>query len=377
MRYVLVGPAYPLRGGIARFNGRLYCLLRESGHTVLALNFRRQYPGLLFPGRTQEETGPDSEGVVEAYRVLDSVNPLSWVRTARMAALFRPDAAVFHHWMPFFAPCYGAVSALLRAWSHARIVWICHNLTPHERQPAGSWLNRLGLSAAHAFVVMSESVESDLLRLRPNAQYRRLLHPTDQPAEIPDRAEARRRLNLPGDVPVLLFFGYVRRYKGLDLLLAALARVLAHENVFLLVAGEFYEPLSDYVRLVRELGIQDAVELRDLFVPNDEIPWYFAACDAVVLPYRSATQSGIVPLAYAYRRPVVTTAVGGLPEVVRDGRTGVLAPEVNADSVAEAILRFLELTKQVDWSVEIEEFRKLMSWDRFVDALEELVGGKG
>ncbi|MDZ7372990.1 MAG: glycosyltransferase [candidate division KSB1 bacterium] len=372
MRFVLIGPAYPLRGGISRFNARLFRSLRSRGHTVLALNFRRQYPQILFPGRSQEDPSPPDE-MLSAPRILDSVGPRSWFRTAQVAARFRPDAVVFHHWMPFFALAYGSVGALVRRTCKAPIVWICHNLTPHERQPFGRLLNKLGLRSAHGCVVMSEAVRQELQALRRNIPHRLVAHPAEEFSALVDRFTARRILGLPQGIPILLFFGYVRAYKGLDILLQAVPLVLARRQVYVLVAGEFYEPREKYARLARELGVEQAVEMRDTFVPEGDVPLYLAACDAVVLPYRTATQSGIVPLAYAHRRPVVTTAVGGLPEVVKDGKTGVLASLPEPENVAAAILRFLELHDQVDWEGEIAAVRSSMSWERFVDALEDLV----
>ncbi len=372
MRYVLVGPAYPFRGGISQFNARLYRLLVARGHEVVALNFRRQYPDFLFPGRTQRDLSEEAEKI-PAVPVLDSIQPVTWLRAADWVARHDPDVLVFHHWMPFFAPCYGTIGYLTRLATRVKVVWICHNLTPHERQPGADLLNRYGLASGHGFVVMSEAVERDLLRMRRQARYRRILHPVTEVADLPRKAEARRRLGLPADVPVLLFFGYVRRYKGLDVLLRALPEVLRRRQVRVLVAGEFYEPVGTFRRVAEELGVTEAVVLRDVFVPNEQVPLYFAAADVVVLPYRSATQSGIVPMAYAHERPVVTTRVGGLPEVVEEGKTGFLADPEDPSSLAAAILRFLEVRDRVDWAAEIRRVRERMSWGRFVDALEELV----
>lgn len=372
MRYLLVGPAHPLRGGIATFNGRLFRYLEQRGHQVRAINFKRQYPSFLFPGRTQEDHSRQAIRV-PAPRVLDAIGPASWLRAAQLAHAFDPDVVVYHHWMPFFAPCYASLGALIRVAGRAKNVWICHNLTPHERQPGSDVLNFLGLATAHGFMVMSEAVERDLLRLRPKARYRRVMHPADEPTVSIPQAEARRRLRLPDGKPILLFFGYVRAYKGLDVLLRALPLVLREAEVVLVVAGEFYEPRDQFERLARELGVEKAVVWRDEFIPNEEVALFFSACDAVVLPYRTATQSGIVPLAYSHRKPIVTTSVGGLVEAVRDGATGILAPPEDPEALAQAILRFLALRERVRWEENIAEVHRLMSWGRFVDALEDLV----
>ncbi len=369
MRFVLIGPAYPLRGGIAVFNARLYQVLRQRGHDVYALNFKRQYPALLFPGRHQEDHSRLAFRI-PSMPILDSVNPITWLETARRAAARRPDAVVLHYWMPFFAPAYGVISRILRRC--ARVLWICHNITPHEKQPGGPLLNRLGLRQADAFVVMSEPVERDLLGFRPGARFRRVPHPVDVPAGAVEKERARAELGLPQDAPVLLFFGYVRPYKGLETLLRAFATVVSAADARLVVAGEFYEPLRRYEELAAELGIADRVRFYDEYVPNEQVGVLFAAADAVVLPYLTATQSGIIPMAYAYGRPVITTAVGGLPEMVRPGRTGLLVPPADPVALSDAILRFLERRTEVDWSHEVELLRREMSWGRLARALEEL-----
>ncbi|HFE52933.1 MAG TPA: glycosyltransferase [Bacteroidetes bacterium] len=372
MRVASVGPAYPYRGGIAYFNARLYHALRERGHELLAVNFKRQYPGLLFPGTTQEErsrVGPR----IPSERLLDSLGPLSWWRVANRLARWQPDAVVFHYWMPFFAPSYGTVSRLVRRRSRTRVIWICHNITPHERQPAGSLLTRYGLASADAFVVMSRPVQEDLLRLRPDATHRLVPHPAYEPVGSVPKREARRRLGLDPEAPVLLFFGYVRPYKGLKILLQALREARREVPVQLVVAGEFYEPLSTYEQQVRELGLEGAVQFHNRYVPNEEVPVFFAAADAVVLPYLTATQSGIVPMAYAYGVPVITTSVGGLPEVVEEGRTGLLVPPGDAGALAQAIVRFYRDFEGSAWSEAVQEKRRLLSWDRVAQAVEELV----
>ncbi len=372
MRVASVGPAYPYRGGIAYFNARLYLALRERGHQVLAVNFTRQYPNVLFPGTTQKEKSRLAPQI-PSEQLLDSIGPLSWWRTARRLTRWQPDAVVFHHWMPFFAPSYGSVSRLLRRWSAARIVWICHNITPHERQPGGNLLSRFGLRSAHAFVVMSKPVEEDLLRFRPDAVYRVVPHPAYEPVGQVSKIEARRRLGLDPETPVLLFFGYVRPYKGLNILLQALREARKSVPVQLVVAGEFYEPLSVYEQQARELGLEKVVHFHNRYVPNEEVPVFFGAADVVVLPYLSATQSGIVPMAYAYGIPVVTTTVGGLPEVVEDGKTGLLVPPGNAQALAEAVVRFYRDEDRARWRKAVEEKRRQLSWDRVAQAVEELV----
>lgn len=335
----LVGPAYPYRGGIAHFTETLYRGLRARGHAVDIVTFSRQYPELLFPGETQYEAKAP-EHPVPAKRLIDSLNPLSWWRTARRVAAEGSDAALFQYWMPFFAPAFASMACYLR-WKGVAPLAVVHNALPHERRPGDRLLSKLFLRACSGLVVLSKAVEADVQRLaRPGTPVRRVEHPLyDRFGLAPSKEEARKALGVPLEVPMLLFFGFVRRYKGLHTLLEAMPRVLERlPEACLIVAGEFYDDEAPYRALVQEHGLEDRVLLHSRYIPDDEVPRYFAAADAVVQPYVSATQSGVAQVAFHFEKPLITTDVGGLAEVV-EGR-GLVVPPENPKALAESIVRF-------------------------------------
>jgi glycosyltransferase involved in cell wall biosynthesis len=374
----LVGPAYPHRGGIAQFLAILYHHLVRT-HTVSYFSFTRQYPGFLFPGQTQLETATPAVRV-NARPMLDSIDPVSWIRTGRAIRASGADVVVFKWWTPFFGPSFGTVARIARrprGGGRARVVFICDNALPHERRPVDLPFTRYAFGAVDGFIVMSDSVRQDLLRLLPPRRHRDIAyvpHPVYQQfGPLPcDRAEARRRLNLPADHDVLLAFGYQRPYKGTAVLLDALPHVRkarAPRGVTALVVGEFYEPRAPYDERARRNGVEDMVRFVDRYIPDDEVGLYFAAADVVVLPYTSATQSGVVQLAYGFGRPVITTSVGGLPEVVRDGVTGFLVPPNDPNALAGAIARFYVAGSPERWEANVTAERDRYGWEPLADAI--------
>ncbi len=374
MKVVYIGTAYPMRGGIAHFNA---ILARELGrrHAVRFLSFTRQYPGLFFPGKTQMVVDREAAAAVRmaAEPVLDSINPLSWLRTARIAAREKPDLVLFKYWMPFFAPAFGSISRWVKRRHPSRVVFVCDNIVPHEGRPFDRALTRYALAPVDGFVVMSESVRRDLLALAPNARVRLVHHPVyDVFGTRVAKAEARERLGLSGAAPLILFFGYIRAYKGLDLLLRAVRAARERLPVELLVAGEFYEGEARYRKLTAELGLAEAVHFHADYIPEERVALYFSAADAVVLPYRSATQSGIVPIAYHLDTPVICADVGGLGEVVPEGVTGFLVPPEDAKALADAIVRFYEENWEECLRAGVRKEKEKYGWAPLVSAIEEL-----
>jgi glycosyltransferase involved in cell wall biosynthesis len=375
MRICLVGPAYPYRGGISHFTQMLAAAM-QPGHQTLIVSFSRLYPSFLFPGRTQYE----SDGArirVDSVRVIDSINPLSYRRAAGVALDFRPDLVVVQWWQPFFAPALRSVAGRIKRGSGAPVVFLCHNVLPHEGTRLDRALARWGLAKADAFLVQSQEDRARLLSLRPGAAVTVHPHPTytQFSGGGPTREEARGRLGLQGRV--VLFFGLVRAYKGLGTLLRAFARLPASLEATLLVVGEFYEDRRPYDALIASLGIGDRVRVLDRYVPDDEVAVYFQAADLVALPYRSATQSGIVQTAFAFEVPVVVTAVGGLPEVVIDGVTGYVVPPDDPPALAAAIERFFGEGAGPRMSGEIHARSGRFSWSACVEALLRLAAGVG
>jgi D-inositol-3-phosphate glycosyltransferase len=368
-RVALLGPAWPLRGGIAQYLALLYRAL-ETRAEVAQFSLIRQYPSFLFPGKSQQDASAEPLRV-PAEAVLDTVNPLQWPRAAKRVAEWRPDAIVFKWWLPFFGPSYAAVLGATRR-AGAVNVMVADNLVPHEKRPFDDFATRLILNRTDAYVVMSESVEADLRRLAPGAPYRRVPHPVyAQYASDQPRDAARAALGLAGDV--LLFFGFVRRYKGLDVLLEALPAVRAKRPVTLIVAGEFYEPIAPYRERVKALGLEEHVRVYDRYLNDEEVRQLFAAADVCVLPYRSATQSGVVPVAYAASCPVITTRVGGLPEFVAEGESGYTVAPEDPVALAEAILRFYERGGRSAMEAGVRREAAKYTWDALAEAILDLV----
>jgi len=375
MRILLIGTAYPFRGGIAHYLALLFQALRRRGHRVKILSFTRQYPSLFFPGKTQQDCSQEAIPV-EAEAILDSMNPVSWIRTARRVQRERCHLVVFKYWMPFFAPCYAAVAFLSKLLTPTRVLFICDNITPHERRFGDDLLNALALRWVDYFIVQSNVVREDLLRFRPRAKYRQVPHPVYEifRGEM-SRGEARKRLGLGEEEKVVLFFGYVRAYKGLNYLIDAVPKILQTMPVKVLVVGEFYDDRGPYENQIARLGVQSVVRISDRYVPNEEVGLYFSAADVVVLPYVSATQSGIVQIAYNYDRPVITTDVGGLPEVVVEGRTGYVVPARDPEALAAAVVRFFSEGRAAEFAENIHREKEKYSWDRLVEAIEALAEG--
>lgn len=366
---VLVGPAHPLRGGIAQYTDQLYLHLSKR-HPVEVFTYSRLFPQFLFPGKTQFDTSSTTIGV-PSRQTLDSIGPLSWWRTAAAIAKRRPRAVAVMHQMPFFSPCLGTLLRRVRRQTAARLILLCHNLIPHETHFFDVPLTRYLIKVPEAFIVLSESVERDLLRLRPNAKVVRVPQPIyDFFPMPPAQQRAREELRLPCDQPVVLFFGLVRAYKGLGALLQAMTSL---PRARLLIAGEFYQPRADYERQIVELGLRDRVHVEDRYIPNEDVPKYFAAADVVVLPYLSATQSGVSKLAYHFDKPVVITDVGGLAEEVEEGKTGYVAPPNDPIALAAAIEKVLMEKTRIDFASHIREYKKRYSWERVVAAIEKLL----
>jgi glycosyltransferase involved in cell wall biosynthesis len=342
-RIAIVGPAYPLRGGNALFVAHLYESLRRD-HDAYVVSFKRLYPSLLFPGKTQLNVSRDPVKSTPSRQLIDSIDPFSWGRTVNWIAQPKrtPDLVVFVWWNPLFGICYGEMAKMLKRRTDAGVVFVCENVVSHENRAADQMLTRFALSKADYFLVLSGVVGRRIQSLYPTTPLRQAALPIYDcyRGEGVDRVEVRRGLGL--ERPTILFFGYVRAYKGLDYLLRAMPRVLARVDADLLIVGEFYDDRAKYDRIIEELGLSDRVRIIAEHVPDEDVGRYFAAADVVVLPYTSATQSGITQIAFAFGLPVISTDVGGLPEVVRDGETGYIVPPMDEDALADAVVRYFE-----------------------------------
>ena len=375
-RIVLIGPMYPYRGGIAHFFETMYWGLRERGHHVDAVTFTRQYPRLLFPGQSQFEVGPEPECVVPAERWLDSVNPLSWQRAAANIAQLQPDVAVFKYWIPFLAPVFGRLARLLARRGIQQLV-VVDNALPHERRWGDHGLGRYFFRAMDGCVVMSSAVERDLDRLKVNLPRVVAPHPVyDVFGNAADRRSAREELGLGATAPVLLFFGFVRRYKGLHVLLKSMPRILEElPDARLLVAGEFYEDEGEYRDLIASLNLAPSVIVHARYIPKDQVAKYFAAANVVVQPYLSATQSGVAQIAYQFDRPLVVTDVGGLGELIPHEVAGLVVRPNDPAALAAAVTRFFAENLESQLSAGVRAQKHNYSWSRLLDALESLMPG--
>lgn len=372
MRIVLIGTAYPLRGGIAHYVALLYKKLSERGHDVRVLSFKRQYPSLLFPGKTQADEGKELIPL-PSTPILDSINPFSWIKAALWLKKVQPDLLIFKYWMPFFAPCYATVAFLARRLFKVKTLYILDNVIPHEKKPLDRLLTRIGLHGVDAFIAQSASVREDLLQFRPHARYRDVPHPVYEifpPAEPMD--EARSALGVT-EKNVLLYFGYIRRYKGLKYLVQAMPEIRkVLGDVRLLVCGEFYEGREEILSLIDTLSLAGCVTVVDDFIPNEAVARYFSAANLVVLPYVTATQSGIVQVAYHYNKPVVVTRVGGLPEVVPHGKSGYVVEPEDPQAIAQAVIHFFQQHREDELSEGVRIEKTRYSWDRMTEAIEAL-----
>jgi glycosyltransferase involved in cell wall biosynthesis len=313
MRFAVLSPFYPYRGGIAQFSMSLYQALAKE-HDVKVFSFSRLYPGFLFPGKTQFVEGSEVATLVPSERILDSINPFSYEKTAKAIEKFQPDVLVIAYWMSFFAPAYGHIAHRLRG--KTRIIALVHNAIPHEPKFYDKPLSKLFFNQTDGFMILSESVKKDLVSLYPHAKYCLQAHPLyDHFGEKQDRKKACETLNLNPDKKTLLFFGLIRDYKGLDLLLNAMS--FLDDSYQLVIAGESYGDFGKYQQIIDASPAREHIQVRNKYIADDEVPVLFSAADALVLPYKSATQSGVIPVAYHFEVPIVATDAGSLKTRLR------------------------------------------------------------
>jgi glycosyltransferase involved in cell wall biosynthesis len=370
-KIVLIGPAHPLRGGLAAFNERLALQLQDEGHEVVIYTFSFQYPAFLFPGKTQYSTDAAPVGL-NIRACIHSLNPFNWKAVARKIAVQQPDLVVISYWISFMAPALGNIAGRIKKKSPAaRIIGLLHNLSPHEPKPFDKPLSAYFIKRCDAFLVLSKEV---LKEIQQRTKKPSLLspHPVyDHFGEAVAKEAARKQLGLEEDGRYLLFFGLIRAYKGLDILLRAMADPRIKENsTRLIIAGEFYEDPKKYDQLIRELDLAERLVMHTHFIPNDEVKYYFSACDAVVQPYRTATQSGISQMAFHFEKPMILTRVGGLPEIVPEGKCGLFS-EADPNALAETILAFYQLGEPHFKPCLAAEKQKY-SWSSFTAALLSL-----
>jgi glycosyltransferase involved in cell wall biosynthesis len=370
-KIIIIGPAYPLRGGgIATFNERLAKEFIDEGYNTTIYTFSYQYPSFLFPGTSQYSTEPAPEGIPIKIKI-NSVNPFNWIKVGNEINNIKPDIVVVRYWMPFMAPCLGTILKRIKKNKYTKIVCIADNIFPHEKFPLEKLLTKYFIKPVDAFITMSEKVLADLHQLNKNKAAQFIPHPLyDNFGEKISKEEARKKLGINANDKIILFFGFIRKYKGLDILLNAFRIVNSkprNKNLKLLIAGEFYEDEKNYQQLLNDAEIKDHLILHTHFISNSEVKYYLCAADCVVQPYRSATQSGVTPLAYHFEIPMIVTNVGGLPSLVPDKKVGLIA-EANAESIAEKIAEYFQLG--ADYFLPfLKEEKKKYSWKIMVDAI--------
>lgn len=372
MKVIILGPAYPYRGGLAAFNERLAREYRKAGHQVKLYTFSLQYPSLFFPGKTQlSQSEPPAD--LEIVRMVNTVNPLSWAKVGKSISAEKPDLLIVRYWLPLMAPALGTICRIVRRNGRTRIISIVDNIVPHERRVGDQVLTRYFVKKVDGFLVMSRSVLKELDRFDKKKPRVYSPHPIyDIYGPSVDKAEARKALHLDPDAPYILFFGFIRDYKGLDWLLEAFSEKRFRElNIRLLVAGEFYIDDKPYQRLIDLLEIRPYLDLHTHFIPDSDVNKYFCAADVVVQPYKNATQSGITQIAYHYDKPMIVTNVGGLAEMVAHEKVGYVArPHIGA--IADAIYDFFTSGNQDTFISNIREGKEKFSWEYFLSQIEEL-----
>lgn len=371
-KIVLLTPAHPLRGGIASSSERLALEFHNQGYEVVVVSFRLQYPNFLFPGETQFTDDPPPENVRIETR-LNSINPLNWLMTGWYLKKLCPDLLIIRYWLPFMGPSLGTVARITKSNKKTRVVTLADNIIPHEKRPGDSLFTKYFCRSVDGFLVMSRSVGDDAKQFAPAKPVVYSPHPIyDNYGPKASREASLKKLNLDSSYRYILFFGFIRDYKGLDILLEALAEKQVNGlPMKLIVAGEYYGNREKYLNLIEKLGIGEKVILHNKFVSNEEVKYYFGASDLVVQPYRSATQSGISQLAYHFEKPMVVTRVGGLPEIVEHGKVGYVV-DVDSEAVANAIFDFFDKEKLDSMSIGVKQNKELFSWTKMVEAMSLL-----
>jgi glycosyltransferase involved in cell wall biosynthesis len=366
MKIAILSPFYPYRGGIAEFSNSLYDTLSGQGHEVKAVTFSRMYPNFLFPGKTQYVESDSKFSKINAGRALDSINPVSYYKTALLLKEFQPDVVIIAYWMTFFIPAYAVIAWLLR--KNTRIIILFHNVISHEPHFFDKLLLKCFIKQNSASIVMSNAVKRDLLSLKPNAKFIYKPHPLyNHFGETIPKVEARKKLGLNPEKKTLLFFGLIRDYKGLDLLIEAFGKLPPEYQ--LLIAGEPYGDFEKYHAQIAALPNAQNVHTEARYISDAEVPLFFSAADVCVLPYRSATQSGITSIACHFNLPIVATAVGGLKEVIADNGIGIIVPRPDAGEIEQGVRRFFEPGNAEKFAAGISMLKRNLSWESFAQAI--------
>ncbi|MCS3799128.1 glycosyltransferase [Niastella sp. OAS944] len=369
---VIIGPAHPLRGGLATFDQRLCKQFNDEGHTCCIYSFSLQYPSFLFPGTTQYSSEPAPTDI-EIYSVINSCWPLNWLQIGNALQRIRPDIIVVRYWLPFMGPALGTILRRAKKNRHTKVIAITDNVIPHEKRPGDVPFTKYFLKSCDAFITMSDKVMKDLRLFEKDKPAKEVIHPLyDNFGPAVPKEEARKKLGIDVNEKIILFFGFIRRYKGLDIAFDAMKLLQpspgSASTPKLLVAGEFYEDEKPFRDQIKRLGIEDRLILRTDFIPDSEVRYYLSAADVVVQPYRNATQSGVTPLAYHFEKPMIVTNVGNLPVMVPHEKVGLVCESENPASLAAAIGRYFELGEQY-FIPHLRSEKEKYSWNKLVETI--------
>lgn len=368
MKIIMVGPVYPYSTGLSYYTGLMFQNLKEH-HDVEMVSYKMQYPKLLFK-RKQVDYEDDAVKVEEAKYWINTANPFNWISVAGKINKMKPDLVIFQWLHPYFGPCFFSLASMIRK---AKIMYICHNVLPHERFPMDKLITKVALKTGDYLIAHSQKDKKDAEEMLPKAKCRVNVHPAYNFFKMKDmsRSDAREELGLKENQKVLLFFGLIREYKGLKHLLNAMPDIVdGLDDVKLLIAGEFCEDENAYLDIIKQHNLEDYIDIYGKHLPTNEVEKFFAACDLVVLPYESATQSGVIQVAYSFDKAVVATRVGGLPDVVEDGKTGYVVSPFQPKEIAEAVKDFFDKNRSEEFSEGIKDIKYKYSWDKMRDTIE-------
>lgn len=372
-KVVIIGSAWPLRGGLSAFNERIARQYLKHGDEVVIYSFSLQYPGILFPGKTQYSSEPAPAGLDIKVKI-NTVNPISWFKVGNEIRKQKPELVIIKFWIPFVAPSLGKIARIIRKNGYSKVVSIIDNIIPHEKRTGDKILGSYWVNSVDGFVTMSRAVLDDLNLFDKSKPKKYCPHPLyDHYGKIEDKEVSKEKLGLDMNTNYMLFFGFIRDYKGLDILLEAMdSYYIKSNNIKLLVAGEFYTDSKPYFDLIEKHGLKDNVIMSNDFIPDSKVALYFNACDVVVQPYKDATQSGVTQIAYHFEKPIITTNVGGLAEIVPDNEVGfVVQPKV--EEVQRGIVRFYKENKEDAFRANVKKLKQKYSWDNMLSAIDEVV----
>lgn len=372
-KVTIIGTSWPFRGGLAAYNERLATEYQNQGCEVTIYTFTLQYPGFLFPGKTQMADWEEPSHLT-IKREVNSINPLNWLRVGNRIKRARPDLVLIKYWLPFMGPCFGTIARRIKKNKVSKVVSILDNIIPHEKRFGDKLFTRYFIKPVDAFVAMSDSVLEDTKTFDTVKSRGFCPHPLyDNFGDLVPKKDAKKHLGLDDKVNYVLFFGFIRDYKGLDLLIESFkSETVQNLGVKLLIAGEFYSNEEKYLTLIKENKLEEYMELRTDFIADEEVRYYFSAADVVVQPYKTATQSGISQIAYHFNKPMIVTDVGGLPEIVPDGKVGFVVKKDPAE-IANAIYRFYFEKREADFSKNCDKEKEKYSWDRMTNTINQLI----